>query len=210
MSLKNVKIKIPVNTSGDAESVMLTSQNFNELLERVGKERDKSAFIELFNHFAPRLKSFLMKGGASPAHAEELTQETMLTIWDKAISYNKETSAASTWIFTIARNKRIDALRKIKYHTNDPTGGLESIQDDINQSPEGMLADKVTHFRMDEAIRALPPEQAELIRMSFFDDMPHADIAQKTKLPLGTVKSRIRLALDRLRKLTNPADYGRS
>lgn len=210
MALKSTKINPPESTPENTAGYFTpATENFNELLTRVGQNRDKQAFIQLFNHFAPRLKSFLMKGGAAPNDAEELAQETMLTIWDKAISYNQEQAAASTWIFTIARNKRIDSLRKIKFHANDPMPVLESIKDEKVPNPEGVLSDKVTHIRMDQALKALPSEQADLIRMSFFEDMAHADIAQKTKLPLGTVKSRIRLALERLRKLTNAADFGR-
>lgn len=170
---------------------------FEALLQDVAANRNKESFVQLFEHFAPRVKSFLMKGGSPEDVADELAQETMLTVWNKAPSYNPAQSAASTWIFTIARNKKIDALRK--------TGRFEAAPTDpeliaAEDSPgRDMMRTQETEA-MAEALKELPEEQAMLLRQSFFEDKSHADIAKETGLPLGTVKSRIRLALERLRK----------
>ena len=158
----------------------------------------RDAFIRVFEHFAPRVKSFLMRGGFRADLADELAQETMLTVWDKAASYDSRQSAASTWIYTIARNKRIDHARKMSRpepDTADPlfTAGAVAQPDDIVNHAEEAAA-------LAEAIRQLPPEQSELIQKAFFEEKTHQDIAYETSLPLGTVKSRIRLALDRMRQ----------
>lgn len=170
---------------------------FRDLLLAVGQRKDKAAFAELFDYFAPRIKSFLMKGGATPDAADELAQETMITIWQKAAGYNPAKAGASTWIFTIARNKRIDAIRKQVRPEFDPADPL-LVEDDAPDAVETMTQAQETDA-MEQAIQSLPPEQAELLYKSFFEDKTHADIANETRLPLGTVKSRIRIALEKLR-----------
>lgn len=169
---------------------------FRDLLIAVGKKQDREAFAALFAYFAPRIKSFLIKGGASPDQADELAQETMIAVWQKAESFDAAKASPSTWIFTIARNKRIDALRKTPRPEMD-ADDLE-LADDTPNASEDILRDEETDI-MAEAIQGLPAEQADLLYKSFFEDKTHADIAKETNLPLGTVKSRIRLALDRLR-----------
>ena len=174
--------------------------SFNDMLCAIGKNKDRDSFVALFEHFAPRIKSFLMKGGADEGQADELAQETMLTVWNKAESYDPKQAAASTWIFTIARNKRIDALRKIKrieVDFDDVSYGFE----DESKSPLQNLSDTQESKTLSQAIATLPEEQAMLIRKSFFEDKSHAAIAEETGIALGTVKSRIRLALERLRRL---------
>lgn len=169
---------------------------FRDLLYAVGKKQDREAFAALFAYFAPRIKSFLMKGGASPDQADELAQETMIAVWQKADSFDAAKASPSTWIFTIARNKRIDAIRK----TPRPEMDADDLDlaDDSPSASENILRDEQTDI-MAQAIQNLPAEQADLLYKSFFEDKTHADIAKETSLPLGTVKSRIRLALDRLR-----------
>jgi RNA polymerase sigma factor (sigma-70 family) len=170
---------------------------YNALLVSVGKDRDKEAFAELFEYFAPRVKSFLIKGGAKPDAADELAQETMITLWQKAASYDPAKANASTWLFTIARNKRVDTLRKkIRPETEDSEA--EFIVDEAPLASEALSHQEEAHV-MENAIGTLPQEQADLLYKSFFEDKTHADIAGETGLPLGTVKSRIRLALDKLR-----------
>jgi len=170
---------------------------FQALLLDVAAKKDKEAFAELFDYFAPRIKSFLMKGGASPDVADELAQETMITVWQKAESFNPVKASASTWIFTIARNKRIDAIRKQGRPELDPADPL-MVPDETPEAGEKIVQQQETEI-MADAIQHLPPEQADLLYKSFFEDKTHADIAKETNLPLGTVKSRIRLALERLR-----------
>ena len=174
--------------------------HFRALLQAVGQRQDKEAFAELFEYFAPRIKSFLMKGGANPDQADELAQETMITVWQRASTFDPAKASASTWIFTIARNKRIDAIRKVPRPEVDADD--IDLTDDALPASEMLVQQEETDI-MADAINALPPEQADLLYKSFFEDKTHADIAKETNLPLGTVKSRIRLALDRLRGNTH-------
>ncbi len=167
-----------------------------DLLVAVGKHKDRAAFAELFDYFAPRIKSFLMKGGAAPDQADELAQETMITIWQKAESFDPSRANASTWIFTIARNKRIDALRRQARPETDADEA--NLVDEDPLASESIAQAEETDI-MAHALEALPKEQADLLYKSFFEDKTHADIAKETNLPLGTVKSRIRIALDKLR-----------
>lgn len=170
---------------------------YNALLVAVGQNKDKSAFAELFEYFAPRVKSFLMKGGAAPDIADELAQETMITLWQRAATYNPEKANASTWIFTIARNKRVDGLRK-KIRPETEESEAEFIVDDAPLASDVISQAEELHV-MENALDTLPKEQADLLYKSFFEDKTHADIAAETGLALGTVKSRIRLALEKLR-----------
>jgi RNA polymerase sigma-70 factor (ECF subfamily) len=169
--------------------------SWEELMLMVSTNQDRSAFKHLFNHFAPRIKSFLMKAGADPTMAEECSQEAMATVWNKAKLFDPARASASTWIFTIARNKRIDAIRKIRRPEPDELtwpDGMEYAQEDaleLKQQSE-ILAD---------AIQNLPEKQRQLVEKAFFKELSHSEIALETGLPLGTIKSRIRLALERLR-----------
>ena len=169
--------------------------SWEELMLMVSTNQDRSAFKQLFNHFAPRIKSFLMKAGADPTMAEECSQEAMATVWNKAKLFDPARASASTWIFTIARNKRIDAIRKIRRPEHDELtwpDGMEDAQEDaleLKQQSE-ILAD---------AIQNLPEKQRQLVEKAFFKELSHSEIAVETGLPLGTIKSRIRLALERLR-----------
>lgn len=182
---------------GAAQSGDDNALSFEDMLIAVGKKKDKECFIDLFNHFAPRIKSFLMKGGLTPEIADELAQETMLAIWNKAHSFDPRQAAASTWIFTIARNKRIDHLRKVaNYRTQSDE---DMVFEDPSATPVENTSQKQETQRIKEALKTLPEEQLSLIKKSFFEDKSHAIIAKETGIPLGTVKSRIRLALDRLR-----------
>lgn len=172
--------------------------NYNDLLVRIAKKRDQKAFIEIFHFFAPRLKSYLLKRGQDETSAEEIVQNTMLTIWEKAHKYSPEKAAASTWIFTIARNKLIDAARKRKrtYVDSDSLAILNATEE-IKEN----YADEKIIQKLSTALNDLPEEQARLVHMAFFDDKTHAVIAKETHIPLGTVKSRIRGALNKLRHI---------
>lgn len=161
---------------------------------------DKAAFVRLFEHFAPRIKSYLMKGGTPEDAADELAQETMIAAWKNAGTYDPAKAAASTWIFTIARNKRIDSLRgpAARHGVDIEHAPPAAITDPALSAPQALIRAQETEY-MARAINDLPEDQATLIRQSFFEGKSHADIAQEQKIPLGTVKSRIRLALNRLR-----------
>lgn len=172
--------------------------NYENLLVQVGAQRDRKAFIALFEYFAPRVKSYLLKHGATDAAAEEIVQNTFITVWEKATAYNPQKAAASTWIFTVARNKRIDALRREKFvEVNSDAPALENATYDAEET----YATAEDAERLNAAIATLPPEQAELLRLAFFEDKSHTDISKETRIPLGTVKSRLRLALGKLRTL---------
>ncbi|MGR3434583.1 MAG: sigma-70 family RNA polymerase sigma factor [Shimia sp.] len=164
-------------------------------LRLIRDDRDQAAFAALFRHFAPRVKAFLMKQGADGALAEEAAQEVMATVWHKAHMFDPARASAATWIFTIARNKAIDAIRKQRRpEPEDLAWGPEAEPDQAD-----VLGLQQDAARLAEAIRALPEKQRDLIRRAYYGDLTHAEIAAQTGLPLGTIKSRIRLALDRLR-----------
>lgn len=165
------------------------------LMLRVRDAQDKAAFSDLFRHFAPRIKAFLMKSGASATLAEECAQDVMATVWQKAGQFDPTRASVATWIFTIARNRRIDALRKTRRpepEALDWGPEAEPDQADIYEVAQ-------EHLRLGAALAALPDKQRALIERAYYGDLSHSEIAHETGLPLGTIKSRIRLALDRLR-----------
>jgi RNA polymerase sigma-70 factor (ECF subfamily) len=167
------------------------------LVEAIALRRDQAAFADLFAHFGPRVKAWMLRAGRTPSAAEELTQETMLAVWQKARLFDPSRAGVSTWIFTIARNLRIDALRRER-HPSD------LMPDPSEQQDEPVQADRVLTMAQQEtrirsALSQLPPDQAEVIRKAFFEDKVHAEIEKELGIPLGTVKSRLRLAMVRLR-----------
>jgi RNA polymerase sigma-70 factor (ECF subfamily) len=165
------------------------------LLVRVRDLGDKAAFAQLFRHFAPRIKAFLRKSGASDTLAEECAQEVMATLWQKAHLFDPTRASVATWIFTIARNRRIDALRKARRpEPEDLPWGSEPEPDQAEA-----LEFRQESRRLGEALALLPDKQRALIERAYFGDLSHSEIAAETGLPLGTIKSRIRLALERLR-----------
>ena len=175
-----------------------SSAGFADMIGAIAARSDRAAFAALFDHFAPRVKSYMLRLGAEPQVAEELAQETLLTVWRKAAAFDRAKAAPSTWIFTIARNLRIDAARRGRKSepVEDP-----SDEPDATPTPDAALAATQTEDRIRTALTTLPPEQSEVVRLSFFSDKPHSEIAAELKLPLGTVKSRLRLAMARLRDL---------
>lgn len=164
-------------------------------MELIRDHRDKEAFAAIFSHFAPRVKGFLMKSGAAADLAEECAQDVMVTLWNKAHLFDPSRASVATWIFTIARNRRIDILRKEnRPEPEDLPWGPEAEPDQAD-----VLALQQESSRLKAAIQALPDAQRDLIQKAYFGDLSHREIAVQTGLPLGTIKSRIRLALDRLR-----------
>jgi RNA polymerase sigma-70 factor (ECF subfamily) len=165
------------------------------LMIQVRDRQDRAAFAALFRHFAPRVKAFLMKSGAGASLAEECAQEVMATLWQKAHLFDPARASVATWVFTIARNKRIDALRKARRaEPEELDWGPEPEPDQA----EAMETQEETD-RLGRALAALPEKQRALIERAFYGDLSHSEIAAETGLPLGTIKSRIRLALDKLR-----------
>ena len=158
-------------------------------------KQDKRAFAALFGHFAPRIKGFLIKSGTNPDVAEECAQEVMATVWHKAHLFDPTKASAATWIFTIARNRRIDMIRKTRRpEPEDLPWGPEAEPD----QQDALILQQETD-KLGAALSALPEKQRALIEKAYFGDLSHSDIAAETGLPLGTIKSRIRLALERLR-----------
>lgn len=162
---------------------------------RIRDNKDRAAFAELFDHFAPRVKGFLIKSGADVTLAEECTQDVMAALWHKSHQFDPARASVATWIFTIARNRKIDILRRQRRpEPEDLSWGPEAEPDQaeiVNLQQESKI--------LGDALNALPPAQRELIDKAYFGDLTHSEIAAETGLPLGTIKSRIRLALERLR-----------
>jgi RNA polymerase sigma-70 factor (ECF subfamily) len=169
-----------------------------DLVEAIAARADRGAFGQLFRHFAPKIKGYLVKLGAGP-QAEELTQEVLLTVWRKAASFDRNRASVSTWMFTIARNRRIDAVRKERRPEFDPEDPM--LVPDAPPAPDEHLQVRDREAQVALAIKTLPPEQAELLRQAFYLAKSHSEIASEMNLPLGTVKSRLRLAFGRLRKV---------
>jgi len=164
-------------------------------MRRIHTRRDKAAFAEIFRHFAPRVKTFLMKSGADDAMAEDTVQEVMATIWRKADLFDPGRASVSTWIFTIARNRRVDTLRKQRRtEPNDLPWGPQAEPDQA----DAMILQQEAEI-LAKALASLPEKQRLLIEKAYYGDLSHTEIAGDTGLPLGTIKSRIRLALIRLR-----------
>jgi RNA polymerase sigma-70 factor (ECF subfamily) len=173
--------------------------DFGAMLVRVASTRDRAAFAVVFDHFAPRVKSFMMRKGANAELAEDLVQETMIAVWSKAALFVPERGSASTWIFTIARNLRIDRLRRESsvYFTD-----LENFDAPSDEAPDDEVLNRSQEdAHVARALAQIPPEQRELLILSYVEDVPQSMIAERLKLPLGTVKSRMRLAYRRMRKL---------
>ena len=166
------------------------------LIQAIAARGDRTAFAALFEHFAPRVKSYLLRLGVPAAAAEELAQETLLLVWRKAAQFDPARAGASTWIFTIARNLRIDALRRDR-----PLPQADPTDAEPQAGPEAELSCAQREARLRTALGALPAEQAEIVRLSYFSEEPQTAIAERLGVPLGTVKSRLRLALGRLRGL---------
>jgi len=166
------------------------------LLARVAVQQDRAAFALLFNHFAPRIKAYLLKSGVPSASAEELAQEALLSLWRKAHLFDPAKASAATWLFTIARNLRIDAIRRERRPELNPDDFLPAPQEGIDTRL--ILAAQEERLRF--ALKDLPPDQIQVVELSFFADKPHSQIAQELGIPLGTVKSRLRLAMARLKR----------
>jgi RNA polymerase sigma-70 factor (ECF subfamily) len=164
-------------------------------LAQIRDEQDAQAFARLFGHFAPRVKAYLMKTGASEGLAEETMQEAMAIVWRKAGMFDPSRASAATWIFTIARNKRLDAVRKMnRPEPEDLPWGQDDPED-----PAETVATSQEEQKLREAVAKLPERQRGVIEQAYFGELSHREISDLTGLPLGTIKSRIRLGLERLR-----------
>jgi RNA polymerase sigma-70 factor (ECF subfamily) len=181
-------------SSGNA----LTDPSPEQLIDLIARSQDKTAFTTLFDAYAPRVKYFLIRNGASSASAEELAQEALLTVWRKAHYFSADRGTASSWIFTIARNLRIDETRRDK---RAQLYAMVGEFDDIDADRPDELVSATEHAkRVRSAMTQLPDDQLEVVKWSFVEGAAHSEIAERLGLPLGTVKSRLRLAMRRMRK----------
>lgn len=161
----------------------------------VRDRRDREAFGRLFDHFAPRLKAMLLRGGLRDGSAEDVVQDVMLAVWHKAAQFDPHRADAAGWIYAIARNRRIDLARRKPLSQPEEMPDLPSLEPDAGQ----VLSLQQEARELAAALSRLAPEQADALRAAYFDDLPQSRISEMTGLPLGTIKSRIRLGLDRLR-----------
>ncbi|GAB4366318.1 MAG: sigma-70 family RNA polymerase sigma factor [Kiloniellaceae bacterium] len=174
------------------------------LVEAIAAQHDREAFKRLFAVFAPRVKAFARRMGAEPQVAEDLAQDVMLTVWRRAAQFDRRKASASTWIFTIARNRRIDMIRREARPSFDPEDPSLAAEGEV--PADERLAGRRRAQDLRRAVARLPEEQAQLMRLAYFEDKSHGAIAEELDLPLGTVKSRIRLAMQKLRQMLKEDD----
>jgi RNA polymerase sigma-70 factor (ECF subfamily) len=179
------------------EGTKLTLPDLDELLKSVAQDRDRTAFKALYDHFTPRLKGFAMRQGSDRQFAEEVVQETMVNVWRKAAQFDPVRASAATWVFSIARNMRIDLLRK--FNRPEPDMDDPALVPDPEPAAHENISKAQEAARLREILAELPGEQQEVLRLAFFEEKPHGEIAAELGIPLGTVKSRIRLAMKRIR-----------
>jgi RNA polymerase sigma-70 factor (ECF subfamily) len=178
---------------------MLTPDEAANLIEAIAARQDRAAFASLFRHYAPRVKAFIMRGGTDAETAQEVAQEALIMVWRKAASFDRGRASAATWIYTIARNKRIDLARRAGKPAIETEDWLTVFAPEDADADKSVLAGQ-TYTRVKELLGGLSADQLVVIQKAFFEDKTHTAIAEELKLPLGTVKSRIRLALGRLRE----------
>jgi RNA polymerase sigma-70 factor, ECF subfamily len=177
---------------------VLQNGRMADLLQRVARTSDIEAFRQLYELYGPRVKAYMIRQGADADTADELAQETLLMVWRKAALYASEKGSPTTWIFTIARNLRIDRLRKEVPWQELPEGHNEEASDDV--PPDEAVSDRERQARVQTVLATLPDDQHSVVTLSYLDGLSHSEIASKLGLPLGTVKSRMRLAYQKIRE----------
>jgi RNA polymerase sigma-70 factor (ECF subfamily) len=178
------------------------AERWASLIGAVATRQDRSAFATLFEHFAPLIKTYMRRSGVDDANADELAQETLLMVWRKAALFDPSTVGAAAWIFTIARNLRIDALRRGRRAGADEAHDVDTeFQVDEAPGPDSRAASAQAETRVRAMLAELSQEQRCVLELSFYEEKAHGEIARLLKIPLGTVKSRSRLAMNRLRNL---------
>jgi len=208
----NTSVATPIKKRGPAandkktEASLALRKRMGDNLLAIGRDRSEEAFADVYGYYAGRVKSFLMGKGMSDEIAEELTQEIMLTVWRRAESYDPKKAAASTWLFTIARNRRIDYLRgnsRIEVELDDEMLDVETT--DVDPQAK-FVSDSQAAKQLERALEKLPQEQRQVMHLSYFRGQSHGAIAKWLDLPIGTVKSRIRLAMQAVRSSLQSED----
>ena len=173
----------------------MEKSNLNNLMNRIQKYRDEMAFSEIFDFFAPKINAYFIQNRIKIESSEELTQEVLSTVWVKSNLYDSTKSALSTWIFTIARNKKIDFLRKnSKINFKE-----EDIREFLYQDREiDLIEENEAKKQIERVNNELDEQQKIMIKMNFFENKSHKKIADELEIPLGTVKSRIRQILTKM------------
>jgi RNA polymerase sigma-70 factor, ECF subfamily len=175
-----------------------------DLLRRIAERSDPGAFRELYEAYGPRVKAYMIRRGADAGTAEDLAQETLLTVWRKAALYSGDRGSMTTWVFAIARNLRIDRLRREVPWQELPEGRLAEASDE--PLPDEAVAEKERQQRVQSALAALPPEQKEVVALAYLEGLSHSEIADRLGMPLGTVKSRMRIAYQKIRQTLENAE----
>ena len=191
----------PIGTLAERPHFMNTvpQEDFAGLAARVAADRDREAFARLFDHFAPRINGYLQRLGLEAGLAEDIAQEVMSVLWHKAHLFDPAKSSLATWLFRIARNRRIDGLRRDRSHLLDPYDPA-LLPEETEPADQGYAAQRRDE-RVRVAMKTLSADQLELLQFAYYLGLTHSQIAERTGLPLGTVKSRIRLAFGKLRKI---------
>ena len=194
---------VPTGQKKTTDASVALRKRMGDNLVAIGRDRDEKAFADIYGYYAGRVKSFLIGKGMNEEIAEELTQEIMLTVWRRAESYDPSKAAASTWLFTIARNRRIDYLRgnsRIEVELDDEMLDVENTENDPQAK---FVSDAQAASKLQRALEKLPQEQRQVMHLSYFRGQSHGAIANWLDLPIGTVKSRIRLAMQSVRLSLN-------
>lgn len=177
------------------------SDQWSQLLISVGENRDRKAFAQLFKYFGPLLKGFAHASrneGWFPGLGEDLVQEVMIKVWNKAAGYNAEKASATTWIYTVARNCRIDMLRRKSNTQHLPLENEDFWHEPDEETPISLLQQKRSEDKVQASLAQLPKEQDQILRKVYLEGKSHAEASAELGLPLGTVKSRVRLALQKM------------
>jgi RNA polymerase sigma-70 factor (ECF subfamily) len=184
-------------SSNDQNSAVELAKHHRHLIVLVGANQDRSAFQALFEHFAPRIKAIMLKGGMNVMQAEDLMQDVMMTVWRKSSQFSPDRGSVGAWIFTIARNARIDLMRKASSRPYEDVYEMEIASDEKSGDDEVLQSQR--EQCVSAALAGLPEDQREVIQLAFIADLSQSEISKKLSLPIGTVKSRMRLAYGKLK-----------